>query len=97
MVQKSPSAIKTVSYEESYGEQVGKNWLNYLSSITHIQILQTNLCTLPMKTSWENLIKDQCISPFVIIQPIFTAFCLDYVLILFGENLCWSGLGVKGF
>ena len=45
---------------------------------------------------WENLVKDQSIFPQVIILWILTTFSVDCVLILLGENWCWSLLGFKG-
>ena len=35
--------------------------MNLLSPNTHIQILQTDLYTFPLRISYENLIKDQII------------------------------------
>ena len=42
-------------------------YLHPLSPNTHIQILQSDLRTFPLTTSWENLIKDQSIFFMVII------------------------------
>ena len=70
--------------------------VNPLSPNIHIQILQTNLHTLPLRISWENLIKPQGIFSFIIIFYILTTLCLDNVWTLLGENCCWSLLGLKG-
>ena len=69
---------------------------NPLSPFLHIQILQTDLHTFPLRISWENLIKHQGIFSFVIILYILTTLSLDNVWILLGENCCWSLLGLKG-
>ena len=61
-----------------------------------MQILPTDLYAFPYWMSWENLIKDQSIFPFVIILLILMTFSLDCVLIILGENWCWSLLGLKG-
>ena len=65
-----------------------------LSHNIHIQILQTDLHTFPYTNSWENLLKDQNILPEVIILFIVINFSFNYVLILLGENWCWSLLGL---
>ena len=70
--------------------------VNPLSSKIHIQILQTDLHTFPYRISWENLFKDQSIFPYVMILSILLTFFLDYVLMLRGENRCWSLLRLKG-
>ena len=70
--------------------------LNPLSPSIHIQILQTNLHTFPLRISWENLIKHQGIFSFVIIFYILTTLSLDNVWTLLGEICCWSLLGLKG-
>ena len=67
-----------------------------LSPNVQIQILHTCVHKLPYRISWQNLIKDQSISPLFIIFLILPTFSLDDVLILFGENWCWSLLGLKG-
>ena len=64
-----------------------------LSHNIHIQILQTDLHTFPYTNSWENLLKDQSILPEVIILFILINFSFNHVLILLGENWCWSFLG----
>ena len=70
--------------------------INPLSPSIHIQILQTDLHTFPLRISWENLIKHQGIFSFVIIFYILTTLSLDNVWTLLGENGCWSLLGLKG-
>ena len=70
--------------------------LNPLSLSIHIQILQTDLHTFPLRFSRENLIKHQGIFSFVIIFYILTTSSLDNVWTLLGENCCWSLLGLKG-
>ena len=69
---------------------------NPLSPDIHIQILQTDLHTLPLRISWENLIKHQGMFSFVIIFYILITLSLDNVWTLLGENCCWSLLGLKG-
>ena len=66
-----------------------RNWpktFNPLSPSIHIQILQTDLYTFPLRISLENLIKHQGIFSLVIILLILTTLSLDIVLILLGEN-----------
>ena len=70
--------------------------LNPLSPNIHIQILQTDLHTSPLRISWENLIKDHRIFSMMIILLILITLSLDHVWILLGENYCWSLLGLKG-
>ena len=65
-----------------------------LSHNIHIQILQTDFHTFPYTNSWENLLKDQNILPEAIIIFIVINFSFNYVLILLGENWCWSLLGL---
>ena len=69
--------------------------LNPLSPNIHIQILQTGLYTFPLRISWESLIKDQGISPLVIILLTLITFSLANVWMSLGENWCWSLLGLK--
>ena len=52
---------------------------NPLSPSIHIQILQTDLHTFPLRISWENLIKHQGIFSFMIIFYILTTLSLDNV------------------
>ena len=47
-------------YEDEY---VVSNRIDPLSSMIHIQILQTYLKTFHYRFSWENLFKDQSIFP----------------------------------
>ena len=70
--------------------------VNPLSPSIHIQILQTDLHTFPLRISWENLIKRQGTFSFVIIFYILTTLPLDNVWTLLGENCCWSLLEIKG-
>ena len=62
----------------------------------HIQILQTDLHTFSLRISSENLIKDHCIFPLVIILLILITLTLDNVWILLGENCFWSLLALNG-
>ena len=73
------------------------NIVNSLSPNTiHIQILQTNLHTFPLRISCENLIKDHGIFSVVIILLILITLSLNNVWISLGENCCWTLLGLKG-
>ena len=62
-----------------------------LSPKIHLQILrETDL------SSWENqFFKDQSIFRLVTTAFILVNFSFNYVLMLLGENLCWSLLGHK--
>ena len=60
--------------------------VNPLSLNIHLQILQSNLYTFPLRISCENLIKDQGIFSLVIILLILITLFLDNVWILLGEN-----------
>ena len=51
---------------------------------------------ISFKNSWENLIKDQSPLPLLINLVILITFTLDDLLMLWGENWCWSLLGPKG-
>ena len=51
-----------------------------------MQILQTDLHTVPLRISWENLIKDHGIFSLLIILLILFTLSLDNVWILLGEN-----------
>ena len=55
---------------------------NPLSPNIHIQILQTDLHTFPLRISWENLINDHGIFSLVIISLILITLLLDNVWIL---------------
>ena len=68
---------------------------NPLSPNIHIQILQTDLHTSPLRISWQNLIKDHGIFSMMIILLILITLSLDSELISLGENCCWSLLGLK--
>ena len=67
---------------------------NPLSPSIHVQILQTDLHTFPLRISQENLIKHQGIFSFVIIFYILTTLSLENVWTLLGENRSWSLLGL---
>ena len=67
-----------------------------LSPSIHIQILQTDLPTFPLRISWEILIKHRGVFSFVIIFYILTTLSLDNVWTSLGENCCWSLLELKG-
>ena len=51
---------------------------------------------ISFKNSWENLGQDQSIFPLVVNLVILITFTLDDLLMLLGENWCWSLLGPKG-
>ena len=51
---------------------------------------------ISFKNSWENLVWDQSILPLVINLVILITFTLVDLLMLLGENWCWSLLGPKG-
>ena len=89
----SPSCIE--NKDEDYSVP---SWslLNPLSPYIHIQILQTDLHTSPLRISWENLIKDHGIFSMVIILLILITLSLDSVWILLRENWCWSLLALEG-
>ena len=74
----------------SFNPSVSLVNINPLSPSIHIQILQTDLHTFPLRISWENLIKHQGILSFMIIFYILTTWSLDNVWTLLGENCCWS-------
>ena len=69
---------------------------NPLSANIHKQVLLAYLHTFSYCISWENLLKDINIFPLVLILLILVTFSVDYVLILLGENRCWSLLARKG-
>ena len=78
-----------------------KHWecelINPLSPNIHIQILQTDLHTFPVRNCWENLIKDQGIFSVVIILAILITFSLDidgYCLKKIDVGHCWD---LKGY
>ena len=72
-----------------------RTYVNPIKPNIHIQILQTDLHTSPLRISWENLIKDHGIFSMVIILLILITLSLDSVWILLGENWCWTLLGLK--
>ena len=51
---------------------------------------------ISFKNSWENLVKVQSFFPLVINWVILITFTFDDLLMLLGENWCWSLLGPKG-
>ena len=65
-----------------------------LSPNIHVQILQTDLHTFPIRISGGNLIKDQGILSLVIILLILITSSIHNVWILLGENCCWSLLAL---
>ena len=78
-----------------YSKRMQQHLTCPLSPNIQIQILHTNVHKLPYRISWQNLIKDQSISPLFIIFVNSPNLSFDDVLILFGENWCWSLLGLK--
>ena len=66
-------------------------FVNPLSHKIHIQIVQTNLHTFLLRTVERVL--DQSIVPLVINLVILIACTLVDLLMLLGENWCWSFLG----
>ena len=60
------------------------NW-SVRQAFVHMQILQTDLYTFPLRISWENKIKDRGIFSLVIIFLILITLSLDNVWILLGE------------
>ena len=69
--------------------------VNPLSPNIHLQILQTDLHTFPLRISWETLINNLGIFSSVIISLILITLFLDNVWILLAENWCWSLLGER--
>ena len=68
-------------------------FINPLSPNIHIQILQTDLYTFPLRMSWENLIIDQGIFSCVIILWILITYLLTgygYCLEKFDLGHCWD-------
>ena len=63
--------------------------INPLSPNIHIQILQTDLHTFPLRIRWENLIEHQGIFSFLII---FFIFSQPYLLTMYGH--CWEKIAV---
>ena len=99
-IRQTPPALQ--GFQSSSSSNSSCKWwvktihLNPLSPNIHIQILQTDLQTSPLRISWENLIKDHGIFSMVIILLILLTLSLDSVWILLGEKWCWSLLGLKG-
>ena len=60
------------------------NW-SVRQDFVHMQILQTDLHTFPLRISWENKIKDRGIFSLVIVFLILITLSLDNVWILLGE------------
>ena len=60
---------------------------NPLSHSIQTQILQTYLNTFSGGVSSEKLFEDQNTFPYTLI---LISFSIDYVLMLFWENRCWS-------
>ena len=79
-----------------YSKRMQQRLTYPLSPNVQIQILHTSVHKLPYRISWQNLIKDQSISPLFIIFVNSPNLCFDDVLILFGENWCRSLLELKG-
>jgi len=69
--------------------------LNPLIAKIQKQILQTDLHTFLIKNSWENLVQDQSILPWVIKLVILITFTLVDLLMLLGENWCCTLLAPK--
>ena len=61
-----------------------------------MQILQIDFHTFLKELVEGILINDKSIFPVVIIELILITISIGYVLIQFGENWCWSLLGLKG-
>ena len=57
------------------------NYYRLVCPSIHIQILQTDLHTFPLRISWENSIKHQGIFSFVIIFYILTTLSFEFGLI----------------
>ena len=68
-------------FKPQYPHTNSPNWSSYIS----------------FKNSWENLVYDQSILPLVINLVILITFTLDDLLMLLGENWCWSLLWPKGW
>ena len=62
--------------------------INPLSLNIHIQILQTDLHTFPLRMSWKNLTKDHSIFSLVIILLILISFFLIV------HKYCWEEINV---
>lgn len=62
-----------------------------------IQILWTDLHNFPSRTSWESLLKNQTIFPFVTILVMLVTFSVDCEFTLEEQNWCWSLKGLTKF
>ena len=75
--------------------RLGKSLLQEVSAFKiHIQILQTDLHTFLLRIVeriWFNIPV-----PLIMNLVILVTFTLDDLLMLLGENRCWSLLGPKG-
>ena len=78
------------------GKGPGNSSFNPLSPKIHIQILQTDLHQFLLRIVERIWFKIKAISLLVINLVILVTFTLDDLLILVGENCCWSLLGPKG-
>ena len=71
-------------------------YIDALSPKVQIQILHNDLhIYISWGTFLRELIKDQDISPSVIILLILITLSLAYVSLSLGENLCWSREGLN--
>ena len=73
---KNNPPLRDLYSESIYSKVLSQTTINPSSANIHIQILQTNLDTFPLRISWENLIKHQGIFSFVIIFYILTTLSL---------------------
>ena len=81
MAASKPCSLNSFQQPEKYHYTPGQDLqLNPLSPSIHIQILQTDLHTFPLRMSQENLIKDQGIFTWVIILIIL----ITYLLTMYG-------------
>ena len=74
----------------------GIRFLNRLSPKIHIQSLQTDLHLFLLRIVERIWFKIKAISLLVINLVTLITFTLDDLLMLVGENCCWSLLGPKG-
>ena len=75
---------------------VGVKRVNLFSPNIQMQILQIDFHTFLKELVERILINDQSIFPVVIIELILITISIGYVLLLLGEDWCWSLLGLKG-
>ena len=86
-----------VTLSSTYFVWFSLHWLvNALSPIINGQILYTDLHKFPYKLVRRILSKEPNMFPVMSISWILTTFSFDCVMILLGETLCWSLLGLKG-